>query len=710
MNRTWRLVAVGVVFAGLFAVLVLRLWYLQVSTLASALEVAEQQQLRIVTVEAPRGNIYDRNGDELLAGTSGSRRIVVDRALIPADREEELVNNLAALLGMPAADIWALFNDAGSGARFPVGDEVSEATAIFTLEHIEDFPGVVVEPVPVRIYPQGETAAHVVGYIGAPADEDLEREGITARDRVGRFGIEKEYDAYLRGVPGKTTYRVNARGEILEVVEEVPPEAGASVTTTIDLDLQRFVEQALLDGISLSRLDGKEPKRASAVVIDPRDGSILAMASIPAYDPGLFSDGRITDEEWAALSETAALNNFAIQGLYPPASAFKVVAYTLALENDIYPTVEQDQYAALLDPNDPTSFYADGDLQFPNTPLLRDWKVHGLINIHSSLQVSSDNYYWGIALEIWNRRGVDWDEDLLQDWARTLGFGQATGIDLPFEQVGIVPDREWFQYNQLHQTGLVRETGPWSGGDLMNTAIGQGAMVCTPLQLANAYAALANGGTLWIPRVVDSIVDSDGETLLFNVPRVQRAIAISPATVESLRADLHGVVASEKGTAYSAFVGFGDSLSQVGGKTGTAQIRLATHRVLIDRRFLPEQGQEELIGRLAELLGMSPARIQARLATEGERFELSASISDSAAEFIQDNLGLFAGVVVETVSEIDTAWFVGVAPLADPQYVVAVVIDGGGSGGRIAAPTARAILQYLMGEKVDAIRNGEDTD
>ena len=312
MSRTWRLVAVGVVFAALFAVLTLRLWYLQVSTVATAQEVAEQQQLRVVSIEAPRGDIYDRNGQELLAGSFASQRIVVDRALLPEEREEELVNNLSALLGTPAQDIWDLFEENGPGSRFAVGDEVSESTAVFALEHTEDFPGVVVEAVPVRIYPLGEVAAHVLGYIGAPADDDLLRPEITARDRVGRFGIEKEYDRLLRGTPGKTTYRVNASGEILEIVEEVPPQAGGTAITTLDLGLQQFVEQVLLDGMSLARLDGKSPARASAVVIDPRDGSVLAMASVPAYDPGLFSDGRITDEEWAALSETAALNNFAI--------------------------------------------------------------------------------------------------------------------------------------------------------------------------------------------------------------------------------------------------------------------------------------------------------------------------------------------------------------------------------------------------------------
>jgi penicillin-binding protein 2 len=154
---------VGVVFAGLFTVLVLRLWYLQVSTLASALETAEQQQIRVVSSEAPRGDIYDRTGTVLLAGTVATRQLVIDRKLVPEEREEGLINNLSALLGLPSGGIRAAFDEAGAGARFSLGDEVSESVAVFVLEHVEDFPGVVVESVPVRVYPQGETAAHAVG-------------------------------------------------------------------------------------------------------------------------------------------------------------------------------------------------------------------------------------------------------------------------------------------------------------------------------------------------------------------------------------------------------------------------------------------------------------------------------------------------------------------------------------------------------------------
>jgi penicillin-binding protein 2 len=662
-----RITVVGMTFIGLFSVLLLRMWFLQVSAIETSLVAAETQQLRTVTIEAPRGDIYAADGTELMAGTVAQLRLVVDRALVPASREEELIQNLAALLGVPAAEIRATFDERGSGTRFPIGDAVSEATAVFALEHIEDFPGVVLEPVPVRTYPLGETVAHVVGYIGAPSEEDLRRPEIDQNDRVGKFGVEREYDRLVRGVPGSITYRINARGEVLGVVEEVAPTPGGTVITTVDMDVQRVLENALTTGSRLARREGEPVVRAAGVVLDATDGSVVAMASVPSFDPGLFADGRITDEEWETISASAALNNFAIQGLYPPASAFKVVPYTLAIEEGIYPQLENvyldeakaASYRARLDPGDPTSFYADGVLLFPETPPLADWTCgalvgelpdlacslggHGLVNIHSALYRSVNQYFWGIALEIWNRRS-DIGEDLLQGWARTLGFGEITGVDLPFEQAGLVPDREWFQYNQQNDTGLVRPEGGWSGGDLMNIAIGQGAMSVTPLQLANAYAALANGGTLWRPRVVESVRDTSNEVVFTNPASALSTIDISAATVESLRSDLNRVVTD--GTAAVAFQDFGPGLEDVGGKTGTGQTGLS---------YINLEGDEE---------------------------------------------------------DITHAWFVGVAPLSNPRWVVAVVIEQGGSGGKIAAPTARRVLQFLVGgeAQMTPIRTGEETE
>ena len=237
-------------------------------------------------------------------------------------------------------------------------------------------------------------------------------------------------------------------------------------------------------------------------------------------------------------------------------------------------------------------------------------------------------------------------------------------------------------------------------------------MVCTPLQLANGYAALVNGGTLWRPRVVAEIRDSEGEALFLNVPSVLGMVDIAPETVASLKADLHAVVASDKGTAFAAFQGFGDSLVRVGGKTGTAQIRLPMLQLVVDRSAVPLGHEAELVTSLSLLLGIPVDEMQAQFEAQeaGASFTLVAEVTDATEEFVAEHVGDFPGVTIVSVPEVDTAWFVGVAPLDDPQYVVAVVIEEGGSGGKIAAPTARAILQYLMGEEVDTIRTGQEAD
>ena len=566
-------------------------------------------------------------------------------------------------MGITAADIRQEFSDRGSGSRVPLGDPLSQSTAAFVLENIERFPGVAIEYVPVRVYPLAETAAHIVGYIGAPGVEDLDRQDIDPNDRVGKFGIERSYDRLLRGTPGRITYSVNARGEILGVIDETLPRPGGSVVTTIDLDLQRFVEDTLAKAMSLAAVSGDtEVRRAAAVVLDPRDGSVLAMASVPAFDPTVFADGEITIAEWETLSQNEVLNNFAIQGLYPPGSSFKPIVYTLALERGISPVVEEEYRDIIDQETRPFSFFSDGELLFTNTPPLRDWKDggHGFVDLSKSLVESVNTYYWSIALAIWQQRDIEWPENLLQDWARRLGFGSRTGIDLPFEQAGLVPDREWFTEKQQAGSPLVRSEGGWSGGDLMNIATGQGALIVTPLQMAVAYAAILNGGTVWEPRVVSEVVDSENNVIFTNLPSAARRVSISPSTVEALKRDLHGVVTARKdpddpysgdGTARRAFERFCGAdvvdadcaaLAEIGGKTGTAEILQAV---------------------------------------EG---------SD--------------------VQSVDTAWFVGGAPLSDPRFIVAVVIDQGGSGGRVAAPAARRILQYLMGEEPEALRAGDDTE
>ncbi|MDH3730475.1 MAG: penicillin-binding protein 2 [Acidimicrobiia bacterium] len=654
MRPGYRLLALGAVFIALFSVLTLRLWYLQVTEAATLDQQAENQRIRLVTSPAPRGEIVDRDGVKL-AGSRVSLSVVVDRELIDEDSEDEVIQRLAGLLDISAIEVRARFNEARAGSLGSISNDVDADDALYLVDHSEDFPGVRVEAVAVRTYPEGELGAHVIGYIGRPSEQDLETPGVEGADLVGKFGVERSYDVWLRGVPGTTKYRVNAASEILSVVGEEPPRAGGTVQTTTDSELQLALEEALTEGLALAR-SSQEPWpgactsenppeqcaiRASGVVIDPRDGSIVAMGSIPSFDPSIFVGG-LTQEEWSVLQDKGAFNNFAIQGSYAPASTFKVVAYSLALEQSMYPQAEED---ALALQNHTDDYFCSGRLEFhfqdESQQVFNDWTPagHGSVDLHEALAASCDLYFWELALRVWRGAEEGIDEGALQDWAEQLGFGSATGIDLPFEQTGLVPDREWFETTQRETPGRVRAEGTWSGGDVMNLVIGQGALTSTPLQLANAYAALVNGGTLWQPRVVSHVINADGEIIFENPAKPLRKLTLDAATVTLLRRDLSLAVNSGSGTARSAFA---DSRvrSLIGGKTGTAEVI---------------QGDTD-------------------------------------------------------ATDVDTAWFVGVAPIDDPEYVVAIVIERGGSGGRIAAPTARKVLEKALGLEPGPLVAAEDAD
>jgi cell division protein FtsI/penicillin-binding protein 2 len=512
-------------------------------------------------------------------------------------------------------------------------------------------------------------------YLGLPIDgegvcEPVQRVevGVTARTLLS--GI-KERTMRLEAVLQDRSQRiavVDIDGERFEV------EEGDSFATTLR------VIAITEDSIVVSHSDKWCPVRAVGVVEDPNDGSVIAMASYPSFDPTSFVSG-LTQAEWESLGTITAFTNFAVQGQYAPASTFKAVSYVLAMEEGIYPldrpigdrilgdettgTTLPDEESGEEEPAQPapsdselkpltsdTDLYnCTGSLRFEfndgSSQVYRDWKRngHGPLDLHGALQASCDLYFWEISLRIWNERadeaGIN-NEDLWQEWARSFGFGTETGIDLPFEKPGLIPDRQWFREEQRKDTGRVRSTGPWVGGDLMNAVVGQGAVLVTPLQLVNGFSAMLNGGTLWTPRVVSEMVDQEGTVVDENPKSIIQTIEMDSATVSALRRDFQQVVNGPIGTARSAFAGFGPGVSTVGGKTGTAEIIKA----------------------------------------------------------------------VEDVQEVDTAWFVGVVPVLSPDYVVTVVVERGGSGGRVAAPVARQVLQYIVnGEHaVTSLEAGEDTD
>jgi penicillin-binding protein 2 len=622
------------VFVAMFAVLFTRLWFVQIAAGETYDRQSADQQVRLDPTLAPRGNIIDRDGIAV-ATSSLEPWIVVDRKQIPLTDEGRVIQQLSGLLELAAVEVSAAFEDAGSGARFLLA-AVDADTEFYVLEHQDELPGVGIEEVPVRRYPQSDVMAHVLGHIGRPSPGDLEENpALDPNSTVGKSGVERSYDELLQGSAGFDANQVNAVGKVLKPLGGEAARAGATLQLTTDLDTQEVLEYALEEAVRLAnRVKGLTgdytnfAERSAGVVIDVNDGSILAMGSYPDFDPEVFVSG-LTTREFEELLERKVFSNLAIQALYPPASTFKAITYTTALEERLFPE-------GTLSANDLIECSSRLNAPFTDASQLvwRNWtwpNDDGFQDLHSAFERSCNIYFWQIALRIWNDFKDTEREDVIQDWARAVGMGERTGIDLPYEAQGIVPDRDLFDEWLDEQPWRVRPEG-WLGGDLMQTAVGQGAVLSTPLQLATAYATLVNGGTFWQPRVVQRAFDADGQLIEEYEPVAVRNVGITPATTQSLLDDMRRVTTA--GTAATAFSDMGADAFRVGGKTGTAQM-----------------GQE----------------------CEGVGEERVCKDRDN------------------------TAWFAGVAPIDDPRYVVVVVVEEGGSGGRVAAPVARHIIQYLLG-------------
>lgn len=651
MKSGWRLGAVGLVFTVMFGILTLQLWRVQVVESAELIERAAASQVKVVYTPAPRGQILDIGGRQL-AGTTATLAAVVDGALVPEDAVDGLVSLLAAFTQLPAAEVAEIVNDARDrGDRRIVITELEERDAVYLAEHREEFVGVSVVRVPQRTYPYKNVASGVLGYIGQPDTGDIEA-GASPTDILGKAGLEKTYDAELQGEQGTIKFRVDARRKVLDVLGEAFPEPGNTLILNLDIELQVVLEQALVDGLDLARTQYNDngcepgdddkgcPVRAVGLVQNVKDGSVLAMASVPNFDPGVR-------EEWNSLPD-GALTNFAVTGQYAPASTFKALTYVMAMEENVAPSDVRSVEDEILCSGQLAKPLGDGSQQ-----VFRNWTRtdDGLQDIHTALMRSCNTYFWEIAYALWDQYKGTEDEDLLQQWARKVGFDEKTEIDLPFERPGIIPDRDLFQRwaasgDPRLDPSRLEYGSPWFGGDLLNAAVGQGTVLATPVQLATAYAALVNGGTVWQPRVVHEIRSEDGLLVERHEPEAIRVIEeLDASTVRALRNDLQSVVNNPRGTAYAAFADFGPLVNEVGGKTGTAEV-------------------------------------------------IKTLFED--------------GVVVR--DSVTTALFVGVAPVSDPEYVVVVIIERGGSGGGIAAPTAKPVLQHLLDQPITKVSAGQDAD
>jgi penicillin-binding protein 2 len=511
-------------------VLLIRLWDLQIMRGPEMQQLSEQNRIRVKKVVAPRGIIYDKTG-KVIADTRPSFNIYIT----PEDIKDfsQTVNGLAGLIGWDREEVVEKLKAAsGMPPSFPVKiksdipmDEVAkiESHRVYT-------PGVTIQIEPKRNYIYGASLAHVIGYVSEISEEELKNKksfkDYSPGDYIGKYGLEKTYEKYLRGIDGEKRVEVDAMGRevrTLDVVDSIP---GHSLHLNIDLDLQLIADKAL------------ENKRGGVVALDPKTGGVIVLASRPGFDPNKFTSG-ISKDDWKVIATDKAhpLQNKAIQAGYPPGSTFKILVALAALETGVI--------------NEHTTFVCHGGFRFGKR-VFRCWqaKGHGAVAIRKAIVESCDVFFYNVGLKL----GVD----RIQKMADAIGLGKVTGIDLPAEQKGIIPSTEWKRK---------RFGEPWYEGETVSVAIGQGAVWLTPIQLAQLASFVANDGKTFKPQIVNRIVSTTGQLVQSFAPVVSAEIKLKPDTLRIVKDGMKGVVNEPGGTAYSSRVA-GVPMS---GKTGTAQ-------------------------------------------------------------------------------------------------------------------------------------------
>jgi penicillin-binding protein 2 len=512
----------------MFVALIARLFVLQVIQGERYTFLSENNRVRLKKIAGTRGMVFDRRGQLLV-----DSRPSFDLLFVPEDaREPETtLRHLARYLNRDEKDFLGFLQENKGRLAFEeivLGKDVDWSTVVAVETHQLDLPGITLRIRPRRSYADGASAAHVLGYLGEIGPKQLSTlrdKGYTLGDEIGQYGLEKKWEEVLRGQSGGQQVEVDALGRRVRVLHEVADVPGYTVRLTLDRDLQQT---------SFEALRGKE---GAIVALDVHSGGILALASTPAFDPNTFARG-IKSEEWRTLIQDRLrpLNNRALQGQYPPGSTFKVILAIAGLEEEV---VQPEK--AIFDPG----FYVVGNRAF------RDWKKegHGSVDFHKGIVQSCDVYFYQLG----QRLGVD----KIAQWARAFGLGEKTGVALDDEKGGLVPDTAWKRK---------RYRQPWYPGETPSLAIGQGYLTVTPLQMANMIAAVANGGTLYRPRLVDRVESLDGTLVREFAPEKIRTIQVKPSTLERVRNALWDVVKSGTGAAAKT------NVVSIAGKTGTAQV------------------------------------------------------------------------------------------------------------------------------------------
>ncbi len=516
-----------------FAVLLARFVYLQVVRYEDFHAQAEDNRIALVPLPPPRGLIYDRNGVLLADNVPAYTLEVVPKRIDDLERTIDELSRIVEISPRDRRRFKRLLEDSRSYESVPIRTRLTEEElARFAVAKFR-FPGVEIRARLFRTYPQGETASHLIGYIGRISPDDKDR--IEERDEqsdyagsthIGKTGVEQSYETQLHGKVGSEEVEVSAGGRTVRSLSRRPPTPGANIVLSIDIELQRLVEQLYGD------------RRGALVAIDPKSGEVIAMVSKPSFDPNLFVDG-IDPQSWQALNEDPdrPLTNRPLRGTYPPGSTYKPFMALAALSSGV-----RTPQMTISDPG----YFQLGNHRF------RDSRPggNGTVDLHKSLVVSSDTYYYKVAYEM----GVDAIHDFMSPW----GFGQLTGIDLQGEMTGILPSSEWKRK---------RFKQKWYPGETPSIGIGQGYNAFTILQLAHAIATLANDGVAMRPHVVREIEDPRSRARTPAVAAQSTPMQVKPEYVRLVKSALVDV--NRQGTARMAFAG---AEYVAAGKTGTAQV------------------------------------------------------------------------------------------------------------------------------------------
>ncbi len=561
------------VFAGcLFVALFARLWFLQVVNAPKAQLAAANNGVKLIYTPAPRGDILDTNGN-VLVGKVSVPVIEVDRQT--ARSNPAMVTRLAAMIGMTTKQLNAAINNLQFSpyAPVPVLPEATPEQILYVQENPALFPGVTATTESQSQYSAlGKAAANIVGYVGpinATQYARLKSQGYQPGDQIGETGIEAQYESVLRGTPGVEKVAVDARGDVLSVLNSTPPLPGDNIRLTIDTKVQVAAIQALEAGeVSARNVHDPVTARnfvapAGAVVVErPTDGTIVALATDPDYDPSLFVGG-ISSANYAALQNPAAYNPLldrAIAGTYNPGSTFKLVTATAGFDSGlITPSTTFDDTGGIRVGTGPGSQFFSND----------NHAAYGVVNAQRAITVSSDAFFYNIGLQLWNGRAT-FGETALQNVADAYGFASNTGIDLPGGASGYVLTPA--QKAKLHaQYPQAYPYGVWFPGDNVQSAVGEDDVVVTPIQEANAYSAFANGGTLWTPRLAQDAETPTGKVVTNFSSKPIRTISLPPADHAAMLAGFIGAANDGDGTAFASFGGAHFPIL-VAGKTGTAQV------------------------------------------------------------------------------------------------------------------------------------------